>query len=456
MRSLAVKLTLLFVAVSLAGTLFSSFLIQRQAERRFALLIRAQAAAYYVRDVQAYYVATGSLYGVERLLHGRYTRAAPGQQSQGLPFAVAGPQGKIVVAAGQWERGEAVPDSALDAGLPVYVGSDRVGTVLLLNLEPARDIFEEQYLRGINRALFLGGLAATAIAILLGAVLANSLTRPLREVAAASQALAQGELGQQVPVRTRDELGALAVSFNRMSEALAHATHQRRQMTADIAHDLRTPLTVLSGYLEAMEEGALPPTPERLEIMRHEVNGLKRLVEDLRTLSLADAGELHLHLQETNVAELLAQASAAYGPQAERQGVTLATEAAPGLPPARMDPERIRQVLGNLLSNALRHTPPGGRILLSAARENGSPGGTLLLSVADTGTGIAPGDLPYVFDRFYRGDRARPEGQGESGLGLAIARSLVEMHGGAITVQSVLGEGTTFRIALPQQALGVD
>lgn len=445
MRSLAVKLTLLFVAVSLAGTLLSSFFIQRQAERRFDRLIREQAEAYYVRDVQAYYAVTGSLQGVERLLRGRYTHAVYGQRRQALPFALAGPEGWIVVPAGQWRRGEIVPQSALDAGLPVVVGSEQVGTVLLLNLEPARDIFEEQYLQGINRALFLGGLAATGIAVLLGAILANSLTRPLREVADASQALAQGELGQQVPVRTRDELGALAISFNQMSEALAHATHQRRQMTADIAHDLRTPLTVLSGYLEAMEEGALPPTPERLAIMQQEVNGLRRLVDDLRTLSLADAGELPLQLHETNVAELLAQVRAAYAPQAERQGVTMTAEASPDLPAVRVDPERMRQVLGNLLGNALRHTPPGGRISLSAAPDDGA----LLLSIADTGSGIAPGDLPYVFDRFYRGDRARPEGQGESGLGLPIARSLVEMHGGTIGIQSGPGAGTTFLIRLP-------
>lgn len=449
MRSLAIKLTLLFVAVSLAGTLLSSFFIQRLAERRFDQLIREQAQAYYVHDVQAYYLATGSLRGIDRLLHGRYTRAAPGKPAQSMPFALAGPDGEIVVPAGKWQRGEVVPTSALNAGLPVFIGSEQVGTVLLLNLEPARDVFAEQYLRGINRALFLGGLAATGIAVLLGAILASSLTRPLREVADASRALAQGELGQQVPVRTRDELGALAVSFNQMSEALAHATHQRRQMTADIAHDLRTPLTVLSGYLEAMEEGALPPTPERLAIMQQEVNGLKRLVEDLRTLSLADAGELPLHLQATKIADLLGQVRAAYAPQAERQGVTLAAEASPSLPAMRVDPERLRQVLGNLLSNALRHTSAGDHISLKASREEEPPADALLLSIADTGTGIAPDDLPYVFDRFYRGDRARTEGQGESGLGLPIARSLVEMHRGTITVQSRPGEGTTFLIRLP-------
>ena len=443
MRSLAAKLALLFVAVSLAGTLLSSFFIQRQAERRFDQLIRAQAEAYYVRDVQAYYIATGSLQEVERLLRGRYARTAYGQRPQSLPFALAGPEGLIVVPAGEWEAGEAVPTHVLGSGLPVVVGSQRIGTVLLLNLEPARDIFEEQYLQGSTRRSSSAGWRRRDRSAA-GRHLASSLTRPLREVAEASQALAQGAGPAGARAHAR-RAGALAVSFNRMSEALARATQQRRQMTADIAHDLRTPLTVLAGYLEAMEEGTLPPTPERLGIMQQEVSGLRRLVEDLRTLSLADAGELPLQLHETDAGELLAQVRAAYAPQAERQGVTLAAEAAPGLPKIRVDPERMRQVLGNLIGNALRYTPAGGRISLSAGGEDGA----LLLSVADTGSGIAPEDLPYVFDRFYRGDRARSEGQGESGLGLPIARSLVEMHGGTISIRSGPGEGTTFLIRLP-------
>lgn len=449
MRSLSVKLTLLFVAVSLAGTLLASLLIRRQAEAQFDQLIRRQGEAYYVRDVQAYYTYNGSLHGIERLLYARYTRPEPGQAARSLPFAVAGPEGQIVVPAGEWQRGENVPAAALADGLPVTVGSATVGTVLLLNLEPARDIFEEEYLRDFNRALFLGAIGATAIAIVLGAVLANQLTRPLREVAEASEALAAGELGQQVPVRTRDELGLLASSFNQMSAALARATQQRRQMTADIAHDLRTPLTVLGGYLEAMEDGALPPTPERLAILQQEVNGLKRLVDDLRTLSLADAGELPLALQEVDAAELLEQVRAAYAPQADRQKVALDVDAAANLPAARLDPERMRQVLGNLIGNALRYTGAGGRITLSARRDGARQPAQLLIAVADTGAGIPPSDLPYIFDRFYRGDKARAEGEGESGLGLAIARSLVDMHHGTIQVESAPGQGATFSIHLP-------
>jgi signal transduction histidine kinase len=449
MRSLAVKLTLLFLAVSVAGTMLASLLIRRQAERQFDQLIRQQGEAYFVRDVQAYYLATGSLYGIDRLLYARYTRPEHGQPPRSMPFALAGPHGEILVPAGSWQRGHAVPVAELAAGLPVTVGTETVATVLLLNLEPARDSFEEEYLRDFNQALLLGALGATAIAIVLGGVLANQLTQPLREVAAASEALAAGELGQQVPVRTRDELGQLASSFNQMSAALARATQQRQQMTADIAHDLRTPLSVIGGYLEAMEEGTLPPTPGRLAILQQEVNGLQRLVDDLRTLSLADAGELPLAPQETDVRGLLEQVSAAYAPQAERQEVELLVDAPPDLPPVWLDPERMRQVLGNLLSNALRYTASGEQITLAARQHGSGQMGQLLLTIADTGAGIAPEDLPYVFDRFYRSDKARAEGHGESGLGLAIVRSLVAMHQGTITVRSAPGEGTTFSMRLP-------
>jgi signal transduction histidine kinase len=178
------------------------------------------------------------------------------------------------------------------------------------------------------------------------------------------------------------------------------------------------------------------------------VTGLTRLVEDLRTLSLADAGELTLHRQETAAGQLLQHVQQAYAHQAQQRDIELQVEAEPELPAVTVDPERMRQVLGNLVSNALRHTGPGGEVALSATHSNSSG---LLLTVRDSGAGISPEDLPHVFDRFYRGDKARGDGDGASGLGLAIARSLVEMHNGTITVESTPGKGTTFLIRLPSE-----
>jgi signal transduction histidine kinase len=230
-----------------------------------------------------------------------------------------------------------------------------------------------------------------------------------------------------------------------MSADLAHSTELRRQMTADIAHELRTPLSVILGYTEALSEGKLSGTDETFDVMHDEAQQLQRLIEDLRTLSLADAGELPLMVQSVSPEGLLERVAIAHTPRAQEKGVSIQVEAPPDLPPIAVDPDRVAQVLSNLVSNALRHTPQGGRVRLIAERD----GADIRLSVADTGPGIAADDLPHIFQRFYRADQSRYPVEGQTGLGLAIAKSLVEAHGGAISVESVQGEGSTFTITLP-------
>jgi signal transduction histidine kinase len=253
--------------------------------------------------------------------------------------------------------------------------------------------------------------------------------------------MAQGQLEQQVTVRSRDELGELAQAFNQMSADLTRANRSRKQMTADIAHDLRNPLTVLSGYLESLQDGKPKPTPERFATMQAEVTHLQHLVEDLRTLSLADAGELKLHLEPTSIPELLERVAQAYRHQAEQQQINLKLEIEPDLPEVNLDPARREQVLGNLVSNALRYTAAEGEIRLEAKQLNGS----LSVSGSDNGSGIPAEILPHIFERSYRGDESRSGS--ESGLGLAIAKSIVELHGGKIVAQSAgLGHGSCFSI----------
>jgi signal transduction histidine kinase len=256
--------------------------------------------------------------------------------------------------------------------------------------------------------------------------------------------MASGELEQAVPVNSVDEIGELAAAFNQMSRAVSRANSARRQMTADVAHELRTPLTVIAGYVEAMRDGVLAPTPERLSVIYSEMEHLQHLVGDLRTLSQADAGELKLSLQPLDPAEVLQQTSAAFAHQAAQKGVRLELLLDSGLPRVLADETRLDQVLDNLLSNALRHTPSGGRVVLAAS----ATGGRVRLAVQDTGPGIAPEALPYIFDRFYRADGSRSEETGQSGLGLAIAKALVEAHGGTISVEAAVGQGTTFGIEL--------
>jgi signal transduction histidine kinase len=283
---------------------------------------------------------------------------------------------------------------------------------------------------------------------------------------AAVQRMEQGQLEQQVAVRSQDELGELAAAFNSMSASLNRANQLRRQMTADIAHDLRSPLAVMSGYLESLRDGVLKPTPERFEVLYTEAQHLQRLVDDLRTLSLADAGELTIARQRLSPGELLVRLSAAYHGQAEARGVDLTVEIAPAVPEISVDPERMAQVLGNLVRNALAHTPAGGTIGLSARPEDGllpefslrgngsSP--VVALTVRDSGEGMSPEVLAHVFERFYRGDSARSNGgqpYGSSGLGLAIAKALVELHGGQITAHSPgPGQGSEFTVRLPAVA----
>ncbi len=274
---------------------------------------------------------------------------------------------------------------------------------------------------------------------------ARTLTRPLREITAATKQVAIGDLDQQVPVRSKDELGELASSFNQMSADLSQARNLRRQMTADIAHELRTPLTVILGHTEALSEGELPPDPETFEILHDETKRLGRLVEDLRTLSLSDAGELHLNRSDIYAGELLERAAAARKPEVKAKKIKLQIELDDDLPAVYVDADRMIQVLVNLLDNALRYTPSDGWINLSAHRvEDG-----VEISVQDSGPGIPAEDLDHLFERFYRGDKSRQREEGGTGLGLAIAKSLVESQGGAIRVESPPGDGAKFVIEIP-------
>jgi signal transduction histidine kinase len=279
--------------------------------------------------------------------------------------------------------------------------------------------------------------------LVLGGALAYRMTRSLRELTEATVEIAEGNLGKQVTVRSMDEIGELAASFNKMSHDLAQATEARRRMTADIAHDLRSPLSVISGYAEALSDGKLPGTPEIYGILHQETRHLSRLIDDLRTLSLADAGELQLYKQSVAPQAILDWVSARQALIAQQKGISLRVTVEPDLPAISIDMERMVQVLDNLIANAIRYTPSGGEIFLSARQLEDA----VLLQVQDSGSGISPEDLPHVFDRFYRADKSRQQ-NGETGLGLAIARSIVEAHGGKLTVESTPGKETTFTIRL--------
>ena len=288
-------------------------------------------------------------------------------------------------------------------------------------------------------------LAALMVALLIGGLLFRSIIAPLRGLTTASQAIADGDLSVRAPVRGRDEVAQLAVSFNRMAESLDRAEEARRNQTADIAHELRTPLTVLQGTLEAMLDGVYPTDRENIWASLAQVQMLNRMVEDLRLLALADAGQLQLQASTLDLERFLRETVEGYQAQARERGVALALETSPTLSPVLADRERLAQVVGNLLSNGLRYVPRGGHIAVRATGGRGE----VAVSVADDGPGVPEEDLPHLFERFWRGDPARRRASGGSGLGLAIVRRIVEAHGGRTWAEPTPGGGLTITFTLP-------
>lgn len=442
-RSLVVKLSLAFLLVSLAGIALVAVFAGRVSANEFGNYVSSQEDTFVVEQLANYYQANGGWHDLDRIGVG----GVGSNNGHAREFAVVDAQGQVVLSGLGQNIGEQFPHSWLNRGIPIEVDNQLVGQLIYAESRgrglppPPRNDFSVR----VNQAIFLAALGATAVSLTLGVFLARSLTHPIQEITQATQAVAQGDLNQQVPVRSDDELGKLAASFNQMSADLARSRDLRRQMTADIAHDLRTPLSLILGHAEALSDGVLPPTPETFSIVYDEAQRLNRLVDDLRLLSLAEAGELPMMLRSVPPHLVLERAALAHAPAIQQKGVELTLDLPPELPEIMVDPDRMAQVLDNLLNNALRYTPENGRIHLAA-----SPTETAVhLSIQDSGPGMDEAELAHVFDRFYRTDKARQRHEGGSGLGLAIAKSIVENHNGRIWAESTPGQGATFIIELP-------
>jgi two-component system OmpR family sensor kinase len=327
---------------------------------------------------------------------------------------------------------------------------------------------EEAFVGRLRRGLIVGALLAGGLGLLLVLAVSRSMTAPLQRLADAARAVAGRDFGHRVEVDGSAEMAAVARSFNDMAAALQQSERQRQNMVADLAHELRSPLSVVQGNLRAILDDVYPLDKAEVARLYDETRLLSRLVDDLRDLALADAGQLRLNLGPTDAAQVVGDTVASLAPAAELQAVDLQLDASRELPPVHADADRLAQVLRNLLINALRHTPAGGKVAVSATMVDGR----IEFAVSDTGEGIAPQDLPHVFDRFWRADPARSrrlEADGAvpsieaaaeaasvkgrwsagSGLGLSIAQSLVEAQGGKIWAESTLGVGSTFRFYLP-------
>ncbi len=445
--SLTAKLLLSFLAVGLTGTAILAFLGATATAGEFGQFMfdfqrdsLAEQLADYYSEHQTWEGAPAALF--ER----RFGAAAgPGRAARLAAFVLVDAQGVVVVSGPGYRVGQSVAQNALSDSIPIEFGDQTVGSLIMQPGAFGQNPGEAQFLDRVNLSLRLGAIGSTAAAVIVGAVLARSVTRPLRELTGAARAVAGGELETQVPVRTSDELGELAEAFNQMNANLARARDLRRQMTADVAHELRTPISVILGHAEGIRDGVLESSEQALEVIYDEATRLERLVGDLRLLSLMDAGELPLETAPTDPVSLIRSAAASLRAIAREKDIELALEVETGLPTLELDGDRIMQVLSNLLTNALRHTPEGGRIVVRAQAGDGG----VRIQVIDSGAGIPEADLPHIFERFYRVDKSRHRVGAGTGLGLAIARSLSEAQGATLSAANRAAGGAVFTLELP-------
>jgi len=448
MRSITLKMVLAFLGIALVSIVLIVLLARWNTGTEFSRFVVDRRGADLVQNLADYYSINGSWEGVGKMILSETVPQSPDGGPPREPFFTLVDQNGLVISAGPGYRlGERVQQHELDQGISINVDGKTVGTLLMGGGPFQRNPREEEFIQRTNLMLVYSAVGASLVALLLGVFLSRTLTRPIRELTEATHAVADGELGKQVSVRSKDEMGELASSFNKMSADLARSSNARKQMTADIAHELRTPLSLIIGHAEAVHDGVLPPTHENFEIIREESLRLEKLVDDLRTLSLADAGELSIDPQEISPQKLLEDLRTSYMHIASQKDIKIQLDSASDTPMLNIDPGRMTQVLTNILENALKHTPEGGRIKLSAKKV---PDG-VELAVQDSGPGIEGGDTNRIFERFYRTDSARHRDDGGSGLGLAIAKSIVEMHRGQIWAESKPGQGLKIIIRFPIQ-----
>ena len=308
---------------------------------------------------------------------------------------------------------------------------------------------EETFLASVHDSLIWVGLAILAVGLAASYALARSITVPLRNLSQAAEQIAQGNFEQTVPIETKDEVGHLAAIFNRMAEVLATNTNLRRQLLANIAHELRTPLAVIQGHLEGMMDGVIEPSKEQLSSLHEEAIRLNRLIKELRDLSLAEVRQLALEKGPTDINQLISRVVTMLRPMADEKKIRIGCFLAKDVPDIIVDNDRMNQVFYNILVNAIRYSPIQSEVQVTTSIKERENWQWLTVSIKDNGPGIEVEDIPYVFDHFYRGDKSRDRKSGGSGLGLAIVKQLVEIHGGQVTVTSEVGTGSIFEVLLP-------
>jgi two-component system sensor histidine kinase BaeS len=306
--------------------------------------------------------------------------------------------------------------------------------------------YERAFLDSVRNSLWLAAVVAILTGVALGYFFSRLISGPMRQLTLAARKVANGDFSPRVSTNTDDEIGEVSVAFNTMAEQLEVKEKSRRQLLADIAHELRNPLSIIQGNLEAWLDGVITPSSDQVASVYDETVLLSRLITDLRDLSLAEAGQLKLYQKATELGEFIFAEIAGVQTRCREKQISISADLPSGLPSVLIDKDRIRQVLHNLVDNALRYTPAGGKIKIGAAY---TTPGWVTVSVSDTGAGISGKDLPHIFDHFYKADRSRHRGHSGAGIGLAMVKRVVELHGGTVWVKSRKGKGTTFYFTLP-------
>lgn len=451
MNRLWLKLSLAFLAISLAAIGVVALLSARATGEQFRQYVVASGMGgqpAWAQTLTAFYATNGSWAGVDDVL----AQIGPGGMGRGRPsasgpnIALADSTGRVVASKTGELVGDMLPANVLGQGVELTLDGLRIGT--LVNVRPADVVLDAQgqaFLYQVQTSLTWAVLLAAILSLVLGILVSRLLTAPLVRLTQAAQAIAGGDLSQRVRVQSSDEIGDLGKAFNEMTASLAESEVLRKNLVADVSHELRTPLTVIQGNLQAILDGVYPLEMAQMAGLYDETRLLTRLVDDLHDLALADAGQLRVERRPVNMVDLARTCLHQFGPAAEAVNVKLELAANAATLVVIGDADRLAQVLRNLLSNALRYTPAGGLITVRVE----SWLGQVRLQVIDSGAGIAASDLPNVFDRFYRGDKSRSRRGGGAGLGLAIARQLITVHGGTIEAASASGQGTTFTLSLP-------
>lgn len=418
--------------------------------RDFVVQYRTARLEQWANIFTAHYLQQGSWEGIDNISEeaarrrGRGVRLFPEDQ---LILADAG--GRVILdTRDPSAENRTLSSATLAAGLPVEVDGQRVGTLFLNPAAPQGTAsLEEEFFRSVTGAVFLGGIIAVIFAIILSLFFTKKIVTPLYRLNDRVKEFSRGNYKARVTLDSQDEIGKLGDAFNTMAESVEKNQELRRNMTADMAHELRTPLAILQGNLESLQAGIIEPDPEVISSLHDEIIRISMLVNDLQDISLAEAGKLNLNLTPVNVNELFHKVSQTFHHEAASKNITFKKNIPQNIT-LKMDREKILQVLMNLVGNALRYISPGGCIVLGVEiKENQA-----VIFVSDNGPGIKQEDLPYVFERFYRSRREYSRKDGGSGLGLAIAKSFVEAHGGSIWAENNprnIGGGSTFFFSLP-------